>query len=32
LVVGFLSAGSRGTKHMLEISRKAGVAVIQVDI
>lgn len=32
LVVGFLSRGSRGTKHMLEISRKAGVAVIQVDI
>lgn len=32
LVVGFLSKDSRGTKHMLEISDRAGVETIVVDM
>lgn len=32
LVVGFLSADSRGTRDMLEISRQAGIETVVVDI
>jgi len=32
LVVGFLSADSRGTAHMLSIARKAGIPVKEIHI
>lgn len=32
LVIAFLAPGSRGTKNMIEISQKAGVETVVIDI